>query len=174
MDKTGHVLFIGPPWVDKTTLAIGLSHAAIDAGHRVSTPPPRTLWTAVPKPRSRDVGPPPCGYSSPPDCSSPTKASTVRRLAVLSTDRSRCRTDRRTKGPAAPCSGTSSRLARCRDRSRPRGYSDFSTAPGLPSPTAVSKPCWGTRLGVMRYDVGDEVCPTYPRRITSTQQPHSS
>jgi DNA replication protein DnaC len=35
VDKGGNVLFIGPPGVGKTMLAIGLGHAAIDAGHRV-------------------------------------------------------------------------------------------------------------------------------------------
>jgi DNA replication protein DnaC len=35
IDKGGNVLFIGPPGVGKTMLAIGLGHAAIDAGHRV-------------------------------------------------------------------------------------------------------------------------------------------
>jgi len=35
VEKTGNVLFIGPPGVGKTMLAIGLGHAAIDAGHRV-------------------------------------------------------------------------------------------------------------------------------------------
>ncbi len=35
MDNGGNVLFIGPPGVGKTMLAIGLGHAAIDAGHRV-------------------------------------------------------------------------------------------------------------------------------------------
>lgn len=35
VDDGGNVLFIGPPGVGKTMLAIGLGHAAIDAGHRV-------------------------------------------------------------------------------------------------------------------------------------------
>jgi DNA replication protein DnaC len=35
IDDGGNVLFIGPPGVGKTMLAIGLGHAAIDAGHRV-------------------------------------------------------------------------------------------------------------------------------------------
>ncbi len=35
VDRAGNVLFIGPPGVGKTMLAIGLGHAAIDAGHRV-------------------------------------------------------------------------------------------------------------------------------------------
>jgi DNA replication protein DnaC len=35
VDEGGNVLFIGPPGVGKTMLAIGLGHAAIDAGHRV-------------------------------------------------------------------------------------------------------------------------------------------
>ena len=35
VDNGGNVLFIGPPGVGKTMLAIGLGHAAIDAGHRV-------------------------------------------------------------------------------------------------------------------------------------------
>lgn len=35
VDKAGNILFIGPPGVGKTMLAIGLGHAAIDAGHRV-------------------------------------------------------------------------------------------------------------------------------------------
>ena len=34
VDNGGNVLFIGPPGVGKTMLAIGLGHAAIDAGHR--------------------------------------------------------------------------------------------------------------------------------------------
>lgn len=35
VERAGNVLFIGPPGVGKTMLAIGLGHAAIDAGHRV-------------------------------------------------------------------------------------------------------------------------------------------
>jgi DNA replication protein DnaC len=35
VDKAGNVLLIGPPGVGKTMLAVGLGHAAIDAGHRV-------------------------------------------------------------------------------------------------------------------------------------------
>ena len=35
IDRGGNILFIGPPGVGKTMLAIGLGHAAIDAGHRV-------------------------------------------------------------------------------------------------------------------------------------------
>ena len=35
VDDGGNVLFIGPPGVGKTMLAIALGHAAIDAGHRV-------------------------------------------------------------------------------------------------------------------------------------------
>ena len=35
VDDGGNVLFIGPPGVGKTMLAISLGHAAIDAGHRV-------------------------------------------------------------------------------------------------------------------------------------------
>jgi len=35
VDDGGNILFIGPPGVGKTMLAIGLGHAAIDAGHRV-------------------------------------------------------------------------------------------------------------------------------------------
>ncbi len=35
IDHGGNVLFIGPPGVGKTMLAIALGHAAIDAGHRV-------------------------------------------------------------------------------------------------------------------------------------------
>ena len=35
VDDGGNVLFIGPAGVGKTMLAIGLGHAAIDAGHRV-------------------------------------------------------------------------------------------------------------------------------------------
>lgn len=35
IDHAGNVMFIGPPGVGKTMLAIGLGHAAIDAGHRV-------------------------------------------------------------------------------------------------------------------------------------------
>ena len=35
VDQGGNILFIGPPGVGKTMLAIGLGHAAIDAGHRV-------------------------------------------------------------------------------------------------------------------------------------------
>ena len=35
LDNATNVLFIGPPGVGKTMLAIALGHAAIDAGHRV-------------------------------------------------------------------------------------------------------------------------------------------
>ena len=35
VDHAGNILFIGPPGVGKTMLAVGLGHAAIDAGHRV-------------------------------------------------------------------------------------------------------------------------------------------
>ncbi len=35
LDDATNVLFIGPPSVGKTMLAIALGHAAIDAGHRV-------------------------------------------------------------------------------------------------------------------------------------------
>jgi DNA replication protein DnaC len=35
VDDGGNVMFIGPPGVGKTMLAIGIGHAAIDAGHRV-------------------------------------------------------------------------------------------------------------------------------------------
>ena len=35
LDDATNVLFIGPPGVGKTMLAIALSHAAVDAGHRV-------------------------------------------------------------------------------------------------------------------------------------------
>lgn len=35
VERAGNVLFIGPPGVGKTMLAIVLGHAAIDAGHRV-------------------------------------------------------------------------------------------------------------------------------------------
>lgn len=35
VDEAANILFIGPPGVGKTMLAIALGHAAIDAGHRV-------------------------------------------------------------------------------------------------------------------------------------------
>jgi DNA replication protein DnaC len=35
LDDAGNVLFIGPPGTGKTMLAIGLAHAAVQAGHRV-------------------------------------------------------------------------------------------------------------------------------------------
>jgi DNA replication protein DnaC len=35
VDDAANVLFIGPPGVGKTHLAIALGHLAVDAGHRV-------------------------------------------------------------------------------------------------------------------------------------------
>ncbi len=67
--NAGNVLFIGPPGVGKTMLAIGLGHAAIDAGHRVYYTTAADLVARCHKAAIEDAGPTPCASSPPHNCS---------------------------------------------------------------------------------------------------------
>jgi DNA replication protein DnaC len=60
IEEKANVLLIGPPGVGKTHLAVALGHQAVEAGYRVSTPPPPTSSPAPRAPRSTGAGRPRC------------------------------------------------------------------------------------------------------------------
>jgi DNA replication protein DnaC len=66
LEDAANVLFIGPPGVGKTMLAIGLARAAAEAGS--TSPPPTTSLPAAPRPPAKAGGPPACGSSPGPGC----------------------------------------------------------------------------------------------------------
>ena len=63
LETATNVLFIGPPGVGKTHLAVGLGRAAAELGTEPTSPPPPTSPPAATAPLSKDAGPPPCGSS---------------------------------------------------------------------------------------------------------------
>ena len=60
LEDATNVLFIGPPGVGKTMLAVGLGRAAVEAGLRTTTRPPRTSRPAATGRPSRAAGRPRC------------------------------------------------------------------------------------------------------------------
>ena len=78
VEDATNILFIGPPGVGKTMLAVGLGHAAVAAGMRVYYTTAAELVARSTGPPWRGGGRPPCASTPDPEFSSLTKWGTCR------------------------------------------------------------------------------------------------